>query len=123
MPAKIYVPEISVNEMYSYAGRAFCARVGRMRKVREPEWLRQVGARLRLTRMALGIRQVDIARKFDCSTASWNHYETGKRPLDIDLAVQLCDEYGLTLDWLYRGDNSGLKKGLVDRIENKLPVL
>lgn len=109
--------------MYSFAGRAFYGRLGHMRRIREPVWLRQVGARLRLTRMALDIRQVDIARKFGCSTASWNHYETGKRPLDIDLAIELCDAYGLTLDWLYRGDNSGLKKGLVDRMETKLPML
>jgi hypothetical protein len=28
--------------------------------------------------------------------------------LTIDAAHRLCDEYGVTLDWLYRGDRSRL---------------
>ncbi len=38
----------------------------------------------------------------------YSQYETGTRPLTIDAAHRICDEYGVTLDWLYRGDRSRL---------------
>ena len=38
----------------------------------------------------------------------YNQYESGARPLTIDAATRICDEYGVTLDWLYRGDRSRL---------------
>jgi transcriptional regulator with XRE-family HTH domain len=38
----------------------------------------------------------------------YNQYESGARRLTIDAAHKICDEYGVTLDWLYRGDRSRL---------------
>jgi transcriptional regulator with XRE-family HTH domain len=38
----------------------------------------------------------------------YSQYETGARPLTIDAALRICNEYGLTLDWLYRGERSTL---------------
>jgi transcriptional regulator with XRE-family HTH domain len=38
----------------------------------------------------------------------YSQYETGARPLTIDAAQRICNEYGVTLDWLYRGDRSTL---------------
>ena len=37
-----------------------------------------------------------------------NQHETGARPLTIDAAIRICNEYGVTLDWLYRDDRSRL---------------
>ena len=43
----------------------------------------------------------------------YNQYESGARSLSIDAAHRICDEYGVTLDWLYRGDRSTLAHKLV----------
>ena len=47
----------------------------------------------------------------------WGHVETGQAGLGIDLAlmvVQKCP--GVTLDWLYRGDASGLSQATMRRL-------
>jgi hypothetical protein len=47
-------------------------------------------------------------------------YETGARPLTIEAALGICEQYGVTLDWLYRGDRSTLPHRLaidIARIE------
>jgi transcriptional regulator with XRE-family HTH domain len=47
-------------------------------------------------------------------------YETGARLLTIDAAQRICDAYGVTLDWLFRGDRSMLPHHLaidIARIE------
>jgi len=38
----------------------------------------------------------------------YSQYETGVQALTIDAALTICNEYGISLDWLYRGDRSRL---------------
>ena len=38
----------------------------------------------------------------------YSQYETGTRPLTIEVALQICNEYGVTLDWLYHSYHSTL---------------
>jgi hypothetical protein len=45
-------------------------------------------------------------------------YETGARPLTVEAALSICEQYGLTLDWPYRGDRSTLPHRLVQRFQN-----
>jgi len=50
----------------------------------------------------------------------YSQYETGVRALTIEAALRICDEYGISLDWLYRGDRSRLPHQLaidIARIE------
>ena len=47
-------------------------------------------------------------------------YETGARLLTIETALGICEQYGVTLDCLYRGDRSTLPHRLaidIARIE------
>ena len=46
----------------------------------------------------------------------YNQYESGARLLSIAAAHRICDEYGVTLDWLYRGDRSAVAHKLVIEI-------
>jgi transcriptional regulator with XRE-family HTH domain len=46
----------------------------------------------------------------------YSQYESGVRPLTIDAALRICEEYGLTLDWLFRGDRSMLPHRLAIEI-------
>mgnify|MGYP000947246403 CR=1 FL=1 len=75
-----------------------------------------VARRLTQTREALDLDQQQFGTRAGLSQPQYNQYETGKRLLTLAAAMKLCDEYGLTLDWLYRGDPSGLPYRLADVI-------
>jgi DNA-binding XRE family transcriptional regulator len=58
-----------------------------------------------------------------------NHYEQAKRRPSIDHAIKLCEQYHLTLDWIYRGDLSGLRyatdemQRIAEYIGEPIPVM
>lgn len=80
-----------------------------------------VGRRLRQTRTALGLDQQDFGTRAGMSQPQYNQYENGKRLLTLASALLLCSEYGLTLDWLYRGDPSGLPYRMATAIRDQPP--
>jgi transcriptional regulator with XRE-family HTH domain len=67
-----------------------------------------IATRLRITREAFGLGQNEFARRAGIASNTYNQYEQGKNVPRLDIANQICDEYGITLDWIYRGDISGL---------------
>ena len=71
-----------------------------------------IATRLRHTREAVGLNQTEFAMRANLKQNRYSQYESGVRPLTIDAAHRICDEYGVTLDWLYRGDRSGLPHNL-----------
>jgi transcriptional regulator with XRE-family HTH domain len=78
---------------------------------REKNKLRSVDAiaeRLIATRKAIGLRQAEYAERAGIPNNTYNQYEQAKGRPSLDFAYKLCDEYGLTLDWIYNGDPSGL---------------
>lgn len=60
---------------------------------------------------------------FGIKRAAWNNYEYGRRILDIEIAVKFCDRFHVSLDWLYRGDMSGLSVRMAQLISDQVPVL
>ncbi len=68
----------------------------------------EIGFRLRSTREELGIGQTEFARTAGVKPNTYNQYENGERLPDIICAIYICDAYNVTLDWIYRGDPSGL---------------
>lgn len=68
----------------------------------------RTATRLLMLREHLGITQAEFARSVAISPTRMNNFETGFRRLTLDVASKICDRYGVTLDWLYRGDPSGL---------------
>lgn len=81
---------------------------------------RDIARRLRLTREALGYderMQKLFAEEAGLTQAHYNKFDTGSRPLSLGAAMKLCHRYGLTLDWLYRGDPSGLPYALHMKIK------
>lgn len=79
--------------------------------------MKTIGERLRLTREALGLTQVEFAKKAKVSPSAYNQYEKGRMRPAIDQAIRLRDAHNLTLDWIYIGDNSGLTAKLSDAIK------
>ncbi|MDE0003540.1 MAG: helix-turn-helix transcriptional regulator [Rhodospirillaceae bacterium] len=78
------------------------------KRARPPAYLRQVGRRLRVARPGLGRSAADICRELGTTDRAWSQGETGKRLLDVLVAIRLKERYGITLDWLYDGDPARL---------------
>jgi len=75
-----------------------------------------VAHRLRSMREALGLNQADFARSIDIAANRWNQYEKGERMITLAVATACCEAHGVTLDWIYRGDPSGLPMRLHQRL-------
>jgi transcriptional regulator with XRE-family HTH domain len=78
---------------------------------REKNKLRSVdaiAARLIASRKAIGLKQAEYAERAGIPNNTYNQYEQAKGRPSLDFAYKLCDVYGLTLDWIYNGDESGL---------------
>jgi len=86
-----------------------------------PRSIDAIAERLRVTRLALGMRQNAFAGAAGVAPNAYNQWERAKGRPDIDGAQALCDGHGLTLDWIYRGDASSLSAGLVEKIRAKIP--
>jgi transcriptional regulator with XRE-family HTH domain len=76
-----------------------------------------IGRRLRLTREAMGLSQSEFAQRAGLSKNSYNQYEKGKQRPSLESAISLAETYRITLDWIYLGDNSGLKWELVEAMK------
>lgn len=94
-----------------------------MKAKREDAWVRLLGERLEATRLALGLKHIEMARVAEVSAQRWSNYVRGERPIDIEPASRLCDRYHLTLDWIYRGVIVGLPHGLAARLLPDQPTI
>lgn len=77
-----------------------------------------IGARLRLTREVFGLGQTVFCKRAGITQNAYSQYEAGTRRPIIDNAILLAETYNLTLDWIYRGDPSGLHYTLNDAIRS-----
>lgn len=76
-----------------------------------------VGRRLRLAREALRLTQAEFSARAGIASNTYGQYETGARMISPGRAIDLCDTYSLTLDWIYRGDPSNLPYKLAAAIK------
>ena len=67
-----------------------------------------IASRLIATREALGLKQSEFAKRAGIPVNTYNQYEKAVSQPRLDYAYALHDTYGLTLDWIYIGDPSGL---------------
>ncbi len=75
-----------------------------------------VAKRLQLFRKSLGMRQVDLARELGWSQQKWGQWEKGRRIPNIPDMIELAERYGVTLDYVYRGDMSRLPEWMSKKI-------
>lgn len=68
----------------------------------------EIGRRIQAVRMAFEESPAQFARRVGISAQSLSNYETGYRRPGLDQAILICVATGVTLDWIYFGDNSGL---------------
>lgn len=64
----------------------------------------EIGARLGQVRMAFSdLSRVGWADLHGFNRPQYTHWENGTRRIPIEAAEILCNRYGLTLDFIYRG--------------------
>lgn len=82
----------------------------------------EIAERLIWLRTALGMSQADICRRLDVAPNRWNQYESGERRITIEVVGRLRDAFGVTADWVYFGDESGLPRRIADRFADASQV-
>jgi transcriptional regulator with XRE-family HTH domain len=78
------------------------------KKKAEQRQIEAIAARLRAGQEALGLSQVEVCRQAQIAPNTYNQWIKAKGRPQLDAALQLCDAFGYTLDWIYQGDPSGL---------------
>lgn len=78
-----------------------------------PEHTQEVAQRLRLTRLAFGMKKAPWSRFVGISPQSWNNVEGTERSpaasrISIDEAIKVCKATGVDLDWIFRGSRDRL---------------
>lgn len=71
-----------------------------------------IGERLKATREALGLRPMDICRATGIKPSAYSQYEAGQNRPNVEDMIRYAETFHVTLDWIYRGDPSGLPYGL-----------
>lgn len=77
---------------------------------------RDVSERLRQLRAALGISQAQLCRRSGIEPNAWNNYEKGRNRISIDHALKVKRTFGVTTDWIYQGDLSGVRSDVAEKI-------
>lgn len=67
-----------------------------------------IAMRLKALLDALNLNQAGFASLVGISQPALNNYLKGIRRPDLDVAISIQSKTGVTLDWLYLGDRSGL---------------
>lgn len=73
--------------------------------------------RLVATRKALGLSQQDFAAAMGVGRTAYTNWESAERSIDPHAVARLWEVYGVTLDWIFRGDMSGLRHSLAVRLQ------
>lgn len=69
----------------------------------------EIGARLAAIRAAFSdLSQKAWAERNGFEATQWNNWERGTSRIPVENAERLCERYGLTLDFIYRGRRDGL---------------
>jgi transcriptional regulator with XRE-family HTH domain len=77
----------------------------------------EIGDRLRQVREAFSaLTQKDWASKNGFNADQYNSWERGVRRIPVEAAESLSDDFGLTLDWIYRGRRDGLSAAASDKL-------
>ena len=78
-------------------------------KKRPEEWKRQVGQRLRAVRVAAGYKTArEFAQRIDVGESAYTNWERGERLIEPEDLRKVRDLTGVTSDYIYYGDPSGL---------------
>lgn len=67
-----------------------------------------------------GLSKRDLAGIMDLDPSSLTKIQKGEKALQPIYVARLKDRFGVTMDWVYLGDLSGVRKSLADALEAEL---
>lgn len=94
-----------------------------MKKKQDPAFMAGVAYRLNALLRAKNLKDAEVARKLRLKPQTWGNYTQGTRPLPITVALELVKEFGVSLDWIYRGERASMPAGLLARIDALHPSI
>ena len=59
---------------------------------------------LRIIRKKKNLTQLKVAMDLNMSREALSHYESGKRSPDIDMLIRLSKYFGVSIDYLIKGE-------------------
>jgi HTH-type transcriptional regulator, cell division transcriptional repressor len=80
------------------------------------ELARGYGQRLAAARAALGMSARDMQTLLNVSKARLNHWENERHPPDLTAMLALKRLRGVSLDWIFAGDPSGLPTRILQHL-------
>jgi transcriptional regulator with XRE-family HTH domain len=81
-----------------------------------PSTAKEIGQRLQRMHVALGIIPADVCRATGLSANRYSQYVNGDRRLTEPAAELICDATGVTLDWLFRGNEETLRFQILQKL-------
>lgn len=81
----------------------------------------EMGERLRRSRCEIDENMTRFAEEFGVKNNRWRMWELGEHAADEWVMVAMCDRYGLTMDWLYRGQIESLPPLLQAKLFRRYP--
>ncbi len=82
---------------------------------RTPEKI-AIGHRLEAALAAAQISRKEICEKLGISQNKWSQWATGVNMPSMDDAIRVCEELGITLYWIFRGDARDVAHGLASKL-------
>lgn len=77
-----------------------------------------IGRRLRALRLVLGKDQKHMSALAGVTPQAWSNWENGIRRPSPDQIYKLATSTGITADWVYYGDRSGLPVRIADGLSS-----
>lgn len=74
--------------------------------------------RLRALPDAFNMTDAELCRRIGVKPTAWANYVAigSKRKFPVHIAARLCDEFNVTLDWIYRGKTMLIPAELVEKM-------
>ena len=94
------------------------------KRPRARDIMADVGKRLRWAREVVADSQAALCRDLGgLDATAWNRWEKGNRYPDPIAMVRFCDAFGITMDYLYRGELRGVREDVAFRLAAYHPEL
>lgn len=72
---------------------------------------------MRLLRRTTGLNQTEFAKQLGVARNVWANVELELGRIGVDTALKVCQKYLVSLDWIYRGDDSMIPHGLAVKLK------
>jgi transcriptional regulator with XRE-family HTH domain len=94
-----------------------------LRGAPDPHSWKAAGHRLRVTRLALGLTEQQVAKAYGVSLRTYRGYEAGKRQRDNGGWLRFAEKFDVDLDWIVVGAQARIGKHLRNSKVAILPVI